>query len=181
VATPVIEKNVTESLEAVVLTRSSSQPQSLYKAAATLFEFKLTKILIDKMEKNKSFDIDDYKREIYDALVKSYNTDKDIFESYGERSQVILLKTQACNKINSLSRETMMNNPLTRRRRIIAVTRLKIMKMYDYGHLEEIKVHRDDQNHTFRKGDFKRLRLQDIEDILLLLVQQKLTNLTIDE
>nr|GFB74054.1 hypothetical protein [Tanacetum cinerariifolium] len=36
------------------------------------------------MEKNKSFDIDDYKREIYDALVKSYNTDKDIFESYGE-------------------------------------------------------------------------------------------------
>ncbi|GKF82140.1 hypothetical protein Tco_0243796, partial [Tanacetum coccineum] len=30
-------------------------------------------------------------------------------------------------------------------------------------------------------GDFKRLRLQDIEDLLLLLVQQKLTNLTIDE
>nr|GEV63420.1 hypothetical protein [Tanacetum cinerariifolium] len=84
VATPVIEKNVTESLEAVVLTRSSSQPQSSYEAAATLFEFKLTKILIDKMEKNKSFDIADYKRELYDALVKSYNTDKDIFELYGE-------------------------------------------------------------------------------------------------
>nr|GFA50260.1 hypothetical protein [Tanacetum cinerariifolium] len=31
------------------------------------------------------------------------------------RSQVILLKTQACNKIKSSSRETMMNNPLTRR------------------------------------------------------------------
>ncbi|GKE83857.1 hypothetical protein Tco_1557599, partial [Tanacetum coccineum] len=30
------------------------------------------------------------------------------------------------------------------RRRIIAVTRLKIMKMYDYGHLEEIEVRRDD-------------------------------------
>ncbi|GJR33072.1 hypothetical protein Tco_1109304 [Tanacetum coccineum] len=36
------------------------------------------------METNKSFDIADYKRELYDALVKSYNTDKDIFESYGE-------------------------------------------------------------------------------------------------
>nr|GEY32684.1 hypothetical protein [Tanacetum cinerariifolium] len=84
VATPVIEKNVTESLEAAVLTRSSSQPQSSYEAAATLFEFKLTKILIDKMEKNKSFDIADYKRELYDALIKSYNTKKDIFESYGE-------------------------------------------------------------------------------------------------
>nr|GEW62127.1 hypothetical protein [Tanacetum cinerariifolium] len=84
VATPVIEKNVTESLEAYVLTRSSSQPQSLYEAAVTLFEFELTKILIDKMEKNKSFDVADYKRDLYDALVKSYNTDKDIFESYGE-------------------------------------------------------------------------------------------------
>nr|GFB31031.1 hypothetical protein [Tanacetum cinerariifolium] len=36
------------------------------------------------MEKNKLFDIADYKRELYDALVKSYNTNKDIFESYGE-------------------------------------------------------------------------------------------------
>ncbi|GJR34796.1 hypothetical protein Tco_1210480 [Tanacetum coccineum] len=68
------------------------------------------------------------------------------------------------------------------RRRIIAVTRLTIMKKYDYGYLEEIDVRRDDQQlYTFKEGDFKRLRLQDIEDMLLLLVQQKLTNLTIDE
>nr|GEU41471.1 reverse transcriptase domain-containing protein [Tanacetum cinerariifolium] len=49
-------KIFTKSLEAAVLTRSSSQPQSLYEAAVTLFEFEITKILIDKMEKNKSFD-----------------------------------------------------------------------------------------------------------------------------
>ncbi|GJS32322.1 hypothetical protein Tco_0530704 [Tanacetum coccineum] len=56
------------------------------------------------------------------------------------------------------------------------------MKKYDYGHLEEIEVHREDQKlYKFREGDFPRLRLQDIEDILLLLVQQKLTNLIIDE
>ncbi|GKE34562.1 hypothetical protein Tco_1453884, partial [Tanacetum coccineum] len=56
------------------------------------------------------------------------------------------------------------------------------MKKYDYGHLEEIEVHRDDQKlYTFKEGDFKRLRLQYIEDMLLLFVQQKLTNLTIDE
>ncbi|GKA57046.1 hypothetical protein Tco_0756234 [Tanacetum coccineum] len=62
------------------------------------------------------------------------------------------------------------------------VTRLKIMKKYDYGYLEEIEVRRDDQKlYTFKEGNFKRLRLQDIEDMLLLLVQQKLTNLTIDE
>nr|GEW22149.1 hypothetical protein [Tanacetum cinerariifolium] len=56
------------------------------------------------------------------------------------------------------------------------------MKKYDNGHLEEIEVHRDDQQlYTFKEGDFKRLRLQDIEDMLLLLIQQKLTNLTIYE
>nr|GEV38986.1 hypothetical protein [Tanacetum cinerariifolium] len=56
VATPVIEKNVTESLEDAVLARSSSQPQSSYEAAATLSEFELTKILIDKMKRTRSRD-----------------------------------------------------------------------------------------------------------------------------
>ncbi|GKB36855.1 hypothetical protein Tco_0881797 [Tanacetum coccineum] len=56
------------------------------------------------------------------------------------------------------------------------------MKKYDYGHLEEIEVCRDDQKlYLFKEGDFKILHLQDIEDMLNLLVQQKLTNLTIDE
>nr|GEV07292.1 hypothetical protein [Tanacetum cinerariifolium] len=392
VVTPIIEKNVTDSLETVVLTRSSSQPQSLYEAAATLFEFELTKILIDKKEKNKSFNVGDYKRELYDALIKSFNTDKDILESYGDvfslkrsrnerdkdrdpfagsgrgtkrrksskddvssrdskskerslqvplktppnldislptslpmqRSQVILkrrqvdfrppqtwisqvahaeeppssfdelndtlfdLSTFVINWLNIpyLTQEILVgpafnlfkgtyksntkleyhlekcskataerfdwHNPenkpypfdlrkplsfiqdyrghqvilkdyfinkdleylkggdLSRKystlvtktkaatyelkwmrtwfsnygvpRRIITVTRLKIMKKYDYGHLEEIEVRRDDQDlYTFNEGDFKRLRLKDIEDILLLLVQQRLTNLTIDE
>ncbi|GJW07448.1 hypothetical protein Tco_1569871 [Tanacetum coccineum] len=35
--------------------------------------------------------------------------------------------------------------------------------------------------YKFREGDFKRLRRQDIEDMLLLLVQGKLTNLNLDE
>ncbi|GKB10572.1 hypothetical protein Tco_0844495 [Tanacetum coccineum] len=54
--------------------------------------------------------------------------------------------------------------------------------MFLRGHLEEIEVRRDDQKlYTFKEGDFKRLRLQDTEDMLFLLVQQKLTNLTIDK
>ncbi|GJX45969.1 hypothetical protein Tco_0262645 [Tanacetum coccineum] len=41
------------------------------------------------------------------------------------------------------------------RRRIILVTRLTIDKKYDYGHLEEIEVRRDDQQlYTFKEGDF---------------------------
>ncbi|GJW00227.1 hypothetical protein Tco_1555478 [Tanacetum coccineum] len=84
VLTPVIKKNVTGSLEAAVLTRSSSQLQSSYEAAATLSEFELTKIHIDKMKRNKSYDIADHKRELYDALVKSYQIDKDLFVSFSE-------------------------------------------------------------------------------------------------
>ncbi|GJS25383.1 hypothetical protein Tco_0454015 [Tanacetum coccineum] len=83
-ATLVIEQNVTESLEAVVLAKSFSQPKSTYEAAASLLEYELTKILLDKMEESKSHLRADYKRELYDALVKSYNTDKDLFDTYGE-------------------------------------------------------------------------------------------------
>nr|GEY03524.1 hypothetical protein [Tanacetum cinerariifolium] len=39
----------------------------------------------------------------------------------------------------------------------------------------------DDKLYKFKEGDFKRLRIQDIKDILLLLVQGKLTNLTVEE
>ncbi|GKB32067.1 hypothetical protein Tco_0871468 [Tanacetum coccineum] len=39
----------------------------------------------------------------------------------------------------------------------------------------------DDKLYKFKEGDFNRLRIQDIEDILLLLVQGKLTNLTVEE
>ncbi|GKA25988.1 hypothetical protein Tco_0712097, partial [Tanacetum coccineum] len=86
-ATLVIEKNVTKSLEAAVLARSSCQPKSTYEAAASFSEFELTKILIDKMEKNKSYDKADYKRELYDALVKSYQTDKDLFDTCVQQDQ----------------------------------------------------------------------------------------------
>ncbi|GJX55746.1 hypothetical protein Tco_0285643 [Tanacetum coccineum] len=65
---------------------------------------------------------------------------------------------------------------------IIAVTSLKIMEFFGYKHLEEITVRRqDDKLYKFREGDFKRLRREDIEDMLLLLVQGKLTNLNVDE
>nr|GEW69010.1 hypothetical protein [Tanacetum cinerariifolium] len=68
------------------------------------------------------------------------------------------------------------------RHMIIAETSLKIMKWFGYSHLEEIIVRRqDDQLYKFREGDFKRLRRQNIEDMLLILVQNKLTNLNLEE
>nr|GEY49051.1 hypothetical protein [Tanacetum cinerariifolium] len=68
------------------------------------------------------------------------------------------------------------------KRRIIAVTELKIVDSHNYKHLDWITVRReDDKLYKFKEGDFKRLRIQDIEDMLLLLVQGKLTNLTVEE
>nr|GEX04443.1 hypothetical protein [Tanacetum cinerariifolium] len=68
------------------------------------------------------------------------------------------------------------------KRRIIAVTELQIVKWHNYKHLDWITVCRDnDKLYKFKEGDFKKLRIQDIKDMLLLLVQGKLTNLMVDE
>ncbi|GJT14101.1 hypothetical protein Tco_0861143 [Tanacetum coccineum] len=49
-------------------------------------------------------------------------------------------------------------------------------------HLDWITIRRDgDKLYKFKEGDFNRLRIQDIEDMLLFLVQGKLTNLTVKE
>ncbi|GJX86363.1 hypothetical protein Tco_0337137 [Tanacetum coccineum] len=258
---------------------------STYEAAASLSEFKITKILIDKMEKNKSYDKADYKKKLYDALVESYNTDKDLFDSYGEvfsmkrsrddsdkdrdpsaRSDQGKKRRKSSNDVSAHAEEpsyTVEDSGIQQdqefvtrdndeqpadkevtkanwfkkperpptpdpdwnleylkgrdlsRRYSTSVTKTKaatydlkwiedlvnnlwspVQVKYDqHAYLgtshwglkrqrstEEIKVRRDDQKlYTFKEGDFKRLRLQDIEDMLLLLVQQKLANLTIDE
>ncbi|GJW77801.1 hypothetical protein Tco_0139483 [Tanacetum coccineum] len=80
-ATPVIQSTINESLENVVLAKSSSQPQSTYEVATSLTEFELKKILLDKLEKSKSYRAAKQHRDLYDALVKSYQLDKDLFET----------------------------------------------------------------------------------------------------
>ncbi|GJU15811.1 hypothetical protein Tco_1143777 [Tanacetum coccineum] len=79
-----VENTITESLENVVLAKSSSYPKSTYKDATSLTEFKLKKILLDKMQKSKSYRAAQENRDLYNALVKSYKLDKDLFDSYGK-------------------------------------------------------------------------------------------------
>ncbi|GJR66587.1 hypothetical protein Tco_0012652 [Tanacetum coccineum] len=56
------------------------------------------------------------------------------------------------------------------------------MRKYKYGYLEEIVVRRaDNVLYRLKEGDFPRLRINDIEDMLLLMVQNWLTNLSGDE
>nr|GEU94602.1 hypothetical protein [Tanacetum cinerariifolium] len=310
---PKIEKYVTESLEAKVLVRLTNQPQSSYAVAASLSKFKLKKILIDKIEENKSINKSFIQKNLYNALVESYNSKKYIITSYG--NVVTLMRGRddqdkdedPCKsayaeehdqKVNDLEDRThqefntgnddvtlvrevldddestcksivvfkatndrsdwhnlegkpyphdlskplplilnerghqvipldhFINNDLKylkggssskkyttsitkmkatdygsktleilwicfqhgkskdvhSEHMIIAVTSLKIMKYFGYNHLEEIIVRRqDDQLYNFREGYFKRLCRQEIKDMLLLLVQNKLTNLNLVE
>nr|GEX40487.1 reverse transcriptase domain-containing protein [Tanacetum cinerariifolium] len=83
---PKIEKYVIETLGAVLVRTTNQSP---YAVAASLSKFKLKKILIDKMEANKSINRSDTQKNLYNALVESYNSDKDIIISYGD---VVLLK-----------------------------------------------------------------------------------------
>ncbi|GJV89108.1 hypothetical protein Tco_1533046 [Tanacetum coccineum] len=75
---------VKKSLEDDILAKESSQPQSSYEVAATLTEFELKKILIDKMDKNESYLAAPVHREYYEGLIKSYDLDKTIFSTYGK-------------------------------------------------------------------------------------------------
>ncbi|GKE97726.1 hypothetical protein Tco_0021077, partial [Tanacetum coccineum] len=56
------------------------------------------------------------------------------------------------------------------KRRIIVVTKVEIVEWKNYKHLDWITVRKDDDIlYKFKEGDFHRLRIQDIEDMLLLL------------
>nr|GEW89203.1 hypothetical protein [Tanacetum cinerariifolium] len=318
-------KTMNEQLEAKVLTRSSN---SSYVVVADLSEMELKKILIEKMEGNKSIHRYNEQRNLYKALVEAYESDKIILETYRD---TVTLKRRRDNDADkdeepfagsdrgskrrregkevestsapkekatrttgkstqgSKSRQTSASEsaiakepmktthdleepshpefetsgptyelmkgsckslveleffleevykattdqldwinpegqqyphnllkplpliPNSRGRRVIPfdhfinndlvylregassrkyTTSVTKTKAADYGHikwiedlnLDWITVRRDDDKlYKFKEGDFKRLRIQDIEDMLLLLVQGKLTNLTVEE
>ncbi|GJW04069.1 retrovirus-related pol polyprotein from transposon TNT 1-94 [Tanacetum coccineum] len=295
---PKIEKTVNEQLKAEVLTRSSNESKTSHAVAANLSELELKKILIDKMESNKSIHISDAQKNLYKALVDAYKSEKLILDTYGEivsfkrhqdeedkdeepsagsdrgSKRRIARKEPESNSapkektskttdkstegvtedqpdeetsqlpnlfqkpakppspdrdwnktlpdahghvqpwLSSLAqikdpRESfneLMDTPLDfsafmmklvlklfaanresardvySKRRIIAVTKLQIVEWHNYKHLDWIIVRRDDDKlYTFKEGDFNRLHIQDIEDMLILLVQGKLTNLTVEE
>ncbi|GKE17773.1 hypothetical protein Tco_1425350, partial [Tanacetum coccineum] len=81
---PRIEKLVNEKLESEVLIRSSNKAKSSHAVTANLSELELKKILIDKMESNKSIDRSDEQKNLYKALVDVYEADKDLLDTYGD-------------------------------------------------------------------------------------------------
>ncbi|GJT90772.1 hypothetical protein Tco_1079617 [Tanacetum coccineum] len=79
-----INKTVNEQLEAEVMTRSSTKSKTSLAIATNLSELELKKILIDKMESNKSIHRSDEQKNLYKALVDTYESDKLILDTYGD-------------------------------------------------------------------------------------------------
>nr|GEY47663.1 hypothetical protein [Tanacetum cinerariifolium] len=216
--------------------RTYQSLEAVSNIPADLSEMNLKKILIDKMEGNKSIQRLDEQQNLYKALVEAYDADKTILDSYGESAilkrrrkddddqegpsagsdrgskrrreggsmhQPALHLNQLpgvqAGLLQGLNLDSCLPGRIRQqfyrfavnqesaldvysKRRIIAVTDLKIVEWHNYKHLDWISVRRDDDKiYKFKEGDFKRLRLQYIEDMLLLFVQGKLSNLTVDE
>nr|GEU64336.1 ATP-dependent DNA helicase 2 subunit KU70 isoform X1 [Tanacetum cinerariifolium] len=81
---PRIEQTVNEQLKAEVLTRSSNSSKTSYAVVIDLSEIELKKILIEKMEGNKSIHRSNEQRNLYKDLVEAYESDKIILDTYGD-------------------------------------------------------------------------------------------------
>ncbi|GKB99084.1 hypothetical protein Tco_0985221 [Tanacetum coccineum] len=273
---PRIEKTVNEQLEAEVMTRSTTESKTSLAIVANLPELELKKILIEKMESNKSIHISNEQKNLYKALVEAYESDKLILDTYGDtvsfkrrrddedKDEQSIDGSKSQHKSAGESAHT--KEPMHTEKDLeepahqefdIGATEEQSDKdtsqhpdwfqkpakhptpdrdwnktlPADHGPVQpwisnfarqenpresfdeltdtpfdfssfvmnKLKVETltpellvgptfelmkgtyDDKLHTFKEGDFKRLRLQDIEDMLLLLVQGKLTNLNVKE
>nr|GEV59405.1 hypothetical protein [Tanacetum cinerariifolium] len=203
-------KQIESNIKAII------KDQTSYTVAASLSEFELKKILIDKIKENKSMHRSDVQKNLYNALIESYNSDKDIFALYGtSRSQpqssgksaqveehgprVDDLEEPFHQEFNigndhvSLVREIENKVP----RNIWSPAQVVYNKhaywgtyhwgpkhQKFYGYATKMETSNDVYSRhriIIVTSDFKRLHRQDIEDMLLLLVQGKLTNLNLDE
>ncbi|GJT94370.1 hypothetical protein Tco_1089888 [Tanacetum coccineum] len=208
------------------MTRLSNESKTSHAVATNLSELELKKILIDKIERNKSIHRSNEQNNLYNALVEAYKSDKLILETYGE---TVLLKTAPKERTTKITGKSTngsksqhksagesahteepihtdkdLKEPTHQEFDIGATkeqsdektsqhpncrtyaTSVTKTKAADYGHIKWIEdlitVRRDDDNlYTFKEGYFKWLRLQDIEDMLILLVQGKLTNLNVED
>ncbi|GKD97261.1 hypothetical protein Tco_1381158 [Tanacetum coccineum] len=89
---------------------------------------------------------------------------------------------EQCKSFYAFTRGMQSKGDVYSTKRILAVTHVSVMRKYRYGYLEEIVVRRaDNVLYRFKEGDFPRLRINDIEDMLLHVVQNRLNNLSGDD
>nr|GEZ44523.1 hypothetical protein [Tanacetum cinerariifolium] len=120
------------------------------------------------------------------TLVASSSTDKSLHSFDELMSTLIDFSAYIMNGLNilNLTQETLLGPAfrLFKAKCIPALTRVNVMKKHMYGYLRVIKVQRaDNVLYTFKEGDFPRHRLNYIEDMLILVAQNRLTNLSGDD
>nr|GEU77048.1 hypothetical protein [Tanacetum cinerariifolium] len=83
-----------ENIQKIIKEQVKEQVKTSYVVAADLSELELKKILIEKMESNKSIHRSDEQRNLYKALVDAYECDKIILDTYGD---TVMLKRHRDN------------------------------------------------------------------------------------
>ncbi|GJX55569.1 hypothetical protein Tco_0285466 [Tanacetum coccineum] len=106
---------------------------------------------------------------LWSATKVGYNKDaKKGIKHWGEKRQLWYR-----SQMNKFSKHNVYST-----QKILSVVCVSVKKLHGYGHLEEIAVRKADREvYMFKEGDFVDVHLNDIEDMLLLAVQQKLFQL----
>nr|GEW64977.1 hypothetical protein [Tanacetum cinerariifolium] len=77
-------KTIDENMQKIIKEQVKEQVKTSYAVAADLSEMELKKILIKKMEGNKSIRRSNEQRNLYKALIEAYESDKIISDTYGD-------------------------------------------------------------------------------------------------
>nr|GEX98677.1 hypothetical protein [Tanacetum cinerariifolium] len=75
-------KTIDENMQKIIKEQVKEQVKTSYVVVADLSEMELKKILIEKMEGNKSIQRSNEQRNLYKALVEAYESDKIILDTY---------------------------------------------------------------------------------------------------
>nr|GEU29754.1 hypothetical protein [Tanacetum cinerariifolium] len=77
-------KTIDENMQKIIKEQVKEHDKTSYAVAADLSKMEQKKILIEKMEGNKSIQRSDEQRNLYKALVEAYESDKNILDTYRE-------------------------------------------------------------------------------------------------
>nr|GEU97918.1 hypothetical protein [Tanacetum cinerariifolium] len=91
-------KNLDENIQKIIKEQVKEHVKTSYTVAADLSEMELRKILIEKIEGNKSIHRSDEQRNLYKALVEAYESDKIILDTYGDAVTLRIRHDDDANK-----------------------------------------------------------------------------------
>nr|GEV95888.1 putative ribonuclease H-like domain-containing protein [Tanacetum cinerariifolium] len=107
-------KTIDENMQQIIKKQVKEQVKTSYAVAADLFEMELKKILIEKMEGNKSIHRSNEQRNLYKALVEAYESDKIILDTYRD---TVMLKRHHDNDADKYEEPSAGSDRGSKRRR----------------------------------------------------------------